>query len=101
MDSGQLAYTHKGSDKESNKGGDSHERNGRRDRISKRGDRGISNGGGIVEKVLVSLPKGVMQILDQELKGKIGTKYSEIIRNIVIAYLSEKGYLDRSVEVDG
>lgn len=54
-----------------------------------------------MKKVLVSLPEGIMTILANELKGKIGDKDSEIIRAIVIAYLSEKGYLNRSVEVDG
>ena len=54
-----------------------------------------------MKKVLVSLPEGIMQILDDELRGKIGDKYSEIVRNIVIAYLSEKGYLSRSPEVNG
>jgi len=54
-----------------------------------------------VKKVLVSLPEGIMDILDSELKGKIGTKDSEIIRAIVIAYLSEKGYLKRSPDSNG
>jgi metal-responsive CopG/Arc/MetJ family transcriptional regulator len=53
-----------------------------------------------VKKILVSLPEGIMDILNRELKGKIGTKDSEVIRAIVIAYLSEKGYLSRSPEVD-
>ena len=54
-----------------------------------------------MKKILVSLPEGIMNILDSELKGKIGDKDSEIIRAIVIAYLSEKGYLSRSPEVNG
>lgn len=54
-----------------------------------------------MKKVLVSLPKGIMDIIDNELKGKIGDKDSEIIRAIVIAYLSEKGYLSRSIEANG
>lgn len=53
-----------------------------------------------MKKVLVSLPKGIMNIIDNKLKGKIGDKDSEIIRAIVIAYLSEKGYLNRSIEVN-
>lgn len=54
-----------------------------------------------MKKVLVSLPEGIMDILESELKGKIGDKDSEIIRAIVIAYLSEKGYLSRSFEANG
>ena len=45
-------------------------------------------------KVLVSLPEGIFKLI-RELKGKIGESDSEIVRNIVIAYLSEKGYLSK------
>ena len=31
----------------------------------------------------------------------IGESDSEVVRNLVIAYLSEKGYLSRKVERDG
>jgi metal-responsive CopG/Arc/MetJ family transcriptional regulator len=44
-------------------------------------------------RALVSLPEGVWKIIDSELKGKIGDGDSEVIRNIVIAYLTERGYL--------
>jgi metal-responsive CopG/Arc/MetJ family transcriptional regulator len=44
-------------------------------------------------RALVSLPEGVWKIIDSELKGKIGDGSSEVIRNIVIAYLTERGYL--------
>ena len=54
-----------------------------------------------MKKVLVSLPEGIMNIIDNDLKGKIGNKDSEIIRAIVIAYLSEKGYLSRRIEANG
>jgi hypothetical protein len=43
-------------------------------------------------RALVSLPDGIWNIIDNELKGKIGDGDSEVIRNIVIAYLIEKGY---------
>lgn len=46
-----------------------------------------------MKRVLVSIPDGSWRIIEAELKGKIGEKDSEIIRNIVIAYLSEKGYM--------
>jgi hypothetical protein len=44
---------------------------------------------------LVTLPDGVWETIDMELKGKLGDEDGEVIRNIVIAYLSEKGYLVR------
>jgi hypothetical protein len=44
---------------------------------------------------LVTLPDGVWETIDTELKGKLGDEDGEVIRNIVIAYLSEKGYLMR------
>lgn len=45
-----------------------------------------------MKKVLVSLPEGIFKLV-RELKGKMGESDSETIRNIVIAYLSEQGYL--------
>lgn len=47
-----------------------------------------------MKRILVSFPEGIHEIL-KELKGKIGESDSEIVRNIVIAYLSEKGYLTK------
>jgi hypothetical protein len=44
-------------------------------------------------RALVSFPDGVGKIIDNEIKGQIGDGDSEVIRNIVIAYLIEKGYL--------
>jgi metal-responsive CopG/Arc/MetJ family transcriptional regulator len=48
-----------------------------------------------MKKVLVALPDKVWEIFENELKGKMGQNYSEIIRGIVLAYLSEKGYMDK------
>ena len=48
-----------------------------------------------MKRVLVSIPAGAWEIIEKELKGKIGERDSEIIRNIVLAYLSEKGYLKK------
>ncbi|MCL4436511.1 MAG: ribbon-helix-helix protein, CopG family [Thaumarchaeota archaeon] len=45
-----------------------------------------------MERALVSLPDNVMAIVDS-LKGTLGEGRSDIIRAIVISYLSEKGYL--------
>ncbi len=46
-----------------------------------------------MRRALVSLPDGVWNIIDNDLKGQIGDGDSEVIRNLVIAYLTEKGYL--------
>jgi len=48
-----------------------------------------------LKRILLNLPNGVWEIIERELKGKMGTKDSEVIRNIVIAYLSEKGYFEK------
>lgn len=50
-----------------------------------------------MKKVLVSLPKGIYDLL-QELKGTFGESDSEIVRTIVISYLGEKGYLSKERE---
>ena len=46
-----------------------------------------------MKKILVSLPDGVVNILDKELIGKLGDGYSDTLRNIIITWLSEQGYL--------
>jgi metal-responsive CopG/Arc/MetJ family transcriptional regulator len=48
-----------------------------------------------MKRVLVSIPEGAWEIIGKEFKGKIGESGSEVIRNIVLAYLSEKGYMKR------
>jgi metal-responsive CopG/Arc/MetJ family transcriptional regulator len=54
-----------------------------------------------MRRVLVSLPSGVWRIINSELKGTFGEKDSEVVRNVVIAYLSEKGYMTKRVERHG
>ncbi|MBI2564691.1 CopG family transcriptional regulator [Candidatus Woesearchaeota archaeon] len=51
-----------------------------------------------MKRILVSIPEGTWGLIEKYFKGKIGEKESEIIRNIVIAYLSEKGYLKNNVK---
>ena len=46
-----------------------------------------------MRRALVSLPDGVWEVIDKQLKGKLGDGDSEVIRNIVISHLMEKGYL--------
>jgi len=45
-----------------------------------------------MKKILVSLPDGVVKILDEKLVGKLGEGYSDTLRAIIIGWLSEKGY---------
>ncbi len=45
-----------------------------------------------MRRAFVSLPDGVWEIIDRDIRGGLGEGDSEIIRNIVISYLSDKGY---------
>ena len=49
-------------------------------------------------RILVSIPDGAWKIVQKRLKGKIGDNDSEVIRNIVLAYLSEKSYIKSESE---
>lgn len=51
-----------------------------------------------MKRILVSIPEGTWKIIEKKLKGRIGEKDSEIVRNIVLAYLSEKGYIKEEVK---
>ncbi len=55
-------------------------------------------------RALVTLPDGVWEVIDKQLKGKVGNGDSEVIRNIVIAYLMERDYLmkpkEKSASID-
>jgi len=46
-----------------------------------------------MKKILVSLPDGVVEILDKEVIGKLGEGYSDSLRQIIMNWLSEQGYL--------
>lgn len=48
-----------------------------------------------MKKALVALPDQAWDIIDNELNGKLGTGHSDVIRAIVLTYLSEKGYFDK------
>jgi len=48
-----------------------------------------------MRKVLVALPQEIVDLIDIELKGKLGEGYSDIIRTITMSWLSEKGYLSK------
>lgn len=45
-----------------------------------------------MRRAFVSLPDGVWKIIDRDYKGQIGEGDSEVIRSIVISYLSDRGY---------
>jgi len=46
-----------------------------------------------MKKILVSLPNGVVEILDKEVIGKVGQTRSDTLRTIIMNWLSEQGYL--------
>ncbi len=54
-----------------------------------------------MRRALVTLPDGAWKVIDKELKGKIGDGDSEVIRNLVISLLTEKGYLLPSKQKSG
>lgn len=45
-----------------------------------------------LRRAFVSLPDGIWKILDKDFKGKMGEGDSEVIRNMIVAYLSDRGY---------
>jgi len=46
--------------------------------------------------VTVYLPQKIHEIVTEKLKGSLGKKDSEIVRNIIIIYLAERGLLRES-----
>jgi hypothetical protein len=46
-----------------------------------------------MKKIIVSLPDGVVAILDKEVIGKVGEGYSDTLRTIILNWLGEQGYL--------
>ena len=49
-----------------------------------------------MKKIIVSLPDGVIEILDKDVVGKIGEGYSDTLRTIIMNWLGEQGYLAKS-----
>ena len=45
-----------------------------------------------MKRVFVSLPDGVWKLIDQNFRGAMGEGDSEVIRNMIIAYISDQGY---------
>ncbi len=52
-----------------------------------------------MKKILVSLPDGVVAILDKEVIGKLGEGYSDTLRAIIMNWLGEQGYLAKSDKI--
>ncbi len=48
-----------------------------------------------MRKALVALPDEIWDIIDRDMQGKVGNGYSDIIRTVVLSWMSEKGYLDK------
>jgi hypothetical protein len=48
-----------------------------------------------MRKILVSLPEGVVDILDKEVVPNIGEGYSDTLRTIITSWLSEHGYMTK------
>jgi metal-responsive CopG/Arc/MetJ family transcriptional regulator len=52
-----------------------------------------------MKKVLVALPEGIINLLDNELLGKMGEGRSDTLRAIIINWLGEKGYLTKKGDI--
>jgi hypothetical protein len=50
-------------------------------------------------RALVTLPDGVWTVIDEKVKDSLGRGDSEVIRNIVMTYLLERGYLLKPLEI--
>ena len=51
-----------------------------------------------MKRITVNLPDELWEIIETNLKGKMGNRDGEVIKNIVIAWLSEKSYLKSQIE---
>jgi hypothetical protein len=52
----------------------------------------------MTKRILVSIPDGAWDVIEKQLKGKMGDKDSEIVRNIVLAWLAEQGYFGKTIK---
>jgi hypothetical protein len=52
-----------------------------------------------MEKVLVSLRNGIVEIINTELIGKAGLTRSDTLRTIIMNWLSEQGYLAKGGKI--
>ncbi len=52
-------------------------------------------------RITVTLPQGTWKIIEEELLGKLGDNAAEVLRNIVIAWLVEHGFIKKEKEKEG
>jgi hypothetical protein len=52
-----------------------------------------------MRKVLVALPEEIVNLIKEELLGKLGEGYSDTLRTIIMNWLSEKGYLNKGGKI--
>jgi len=52
-----------------------------------------------MRKILVALPQEIVNLIDQELIGKLGEGYSDTLRTIIMSWLSEKGYFTKGGKI--
>ena len=52
-----------------------------------------------MRKVLVALPKEIIDLIEKELIGKLGEGYSDTLRTIIMSWLSEKGYFTKGGKI--
>jgi hypothetical protein len=48
-----------------------------------------------MRRILVSFPEGIFKKI-RDLQGELGESDSEVVRNIVVAYLSEQGFFSQT-----
>lgn len=53
----------------------------------------------MTKKLLVTFPDTIWKTIEKDVMGKLGNGDSEVIRNMVISYLGDKGYLDPKLKL--
>ncbi len=48
-----------------------------------------------MKKIEVSLPEEVVEVLDKKVVGKLGKDRRDVLKTIVMNWLSEQGYLEK------
>ncbi len=57
-----------------------------------------NNGEAKASRAHVTLPHAVWEVLDEHYKNEIGVADAEIIRNLLIIYMTERGQLPQCLE---
>lgn len=50
-------------------------------------------------RIMLTLPKKVETIIEKKLMALMGSTKAEICRNIILSYLSEKGYIKTETNI--